>query len=139
MGRTEFTIRATLEEVDGLSRSLADLARPCLPAEKLVGLEIAVAEALNNVVLHGYKGGEGSIGAALVIGGGAVTVEISDQGRRVPEGAFAAAPSLDDLDPLVESGRGIGLIVGLADRLDYASGPDGNRLTLQFDRQGARA
>ena len=36
MSRTEFTIRATLEEVDGLSRSLADLARPCLPAEKLV-------------------------------------------------------------------------------------------------------
>ena len=139
MIRTEFTIRATLEEVDGLSRSLADLARPCLPAEKLVGLEIAVAEALNNVVLHGYKGREGTISAALVIRDAAVTVEIRDRGQRVPEGALAAARSLDDLDPLVESGRGLGLIVGLSDRLDYASGPDGNRLTLEFDRQGAAA
>lgn len=135
MSRTEFIIPATLEEVDGLARGLADLARPCLPAEKLVGLEIAVAEALNNVVLHGYGGAGGTIAAALSLGEKTVTVEIRDRGRRVPEGAFAAAGRLDDLDPLVESGRGLGLIVGLSDRLDYASGPGGNRLTLDFDRQ----
>lgn len=139
MSRTEFTIRATLEEVDGLSRSLADLARPCLPAEKLVGLEIAVAEALNNVVLHGYAQAGGTIAAALDIRDAAVTVEICDRGLRVPEGALAAARSLDDLDPLAESGRGLGLIVGLSDRLDYAAGPEGNRLTLEFDRSGATA
>lgn len=135
MSRTEFIIPATLEEVDRLARGLADLARPCLPAEKLVGLEIAVAEALNNVVLHGYGGAAGTIAAALSLGEKTVTVEIRDRGRRVPEGAFAAAGRLDDLDPLVESGRGLGLIVGLSDRLDYASGPEGNRLTLDFDRQ----
>ena len=39
------------------------------------------------------------------------------------------------MDPLVESGRGLGLMVGLSDRLDYASAPDGNCLTLEFDRQ----
>lgn len=139
MGRTEFTIRATLEEVDGLARSLAGLAAACLPPEKLIGLEIAVVEALNNVVLHGYKGREGTIAAALVIRDAAVSVEIRDRGQPVPEGALAAVRSLDDLDPLAESGRGLGLIVGLSDRLDYASGPDGNRLTLEFDRQGAAA
>ena len=139
MSRTEFTTRATLEDVDGLSRSLADLARACLPAERLVGLEIAVAEALNNVVLHGYKGRDGIISAALVIRETAVTVEIRDRGQRVPEGALAAARSLDDLDPLAESGRGLGLIVGLSDRLDYAAGTEGNRLTLEFDRPGATA
>ena len=135
MSRSEFIIHATLEEVDGLTRSLADLARTCLPAEKLVGLEIAVAEALNNVVLHGYDGREGTISAALTVRDGAVTAEIRDGGRPVPAGAFEAAGSLDDMDPLVESGRGLGLMVGLSDRLDYASAPDGNCLTLEFDRQ----
>ena len=38
----------------------------------------------------------------------------------LPAGAFEAAGSLDDMDPLVESGRGLGLMVGLSDRLDGA-------------------
>lgn len=136
MSRTEFTVRATLEEVDGLARSLAELAGACLPPEKLIGLEIAVVEALNNVVLHGYAGGEGTIAAAITLRDGGVTVEIGDRGRQVPEGLFQATGSVAELDPLAESGRGIGLIVGLSDRLDYASSPEGNRLTLGFDGAG---
>ena len=134
MSRTEFVIRATLEEVDGLARSLADLARACLPPDKAIGLEIVVAEALNNVVLHGYGQAQGIIRAAITLQDGAgATVEIRDRGRPVPAGAFEAG-NLSDLDPLKESGRGIGLIVGLSDRLHYASDPDGNCLTLEFDR-----
>lgn len=136
MSRTEFLIPATLDAADGLTRRLADGARACLPPDRLAGLEIAVAEALNNVVLHGYgaAGATATIGAALAIRGDAVAVEIRDTGRPVPPGAFAAAGSPGEIDPLVESGRGLALIAGLPDRLDYASDPDGNRLTLEFDR-----
>lgn len=134
MSRTEFVIRATLEEVDGLTRSLAELAGACLPPEKIVGLEIALAEALNNIVLHGYgPQGDGTISAAITLKDGGATVEISDRGRQVPPGTFETAADVSELDPLAESGRGTGLIVGLSDRLDYVSGPEGNRLTLRFD------
>jgi|GEM_PF-1150155 len=136
MSRTEFVIRAKLEEIDGLARRLADLAGACLPPEKLIGLEIAVVEALNNVVLHGYGQGDGTISAAITVQDAGVTVEIGDSGRQVPAGIFEAAGSIAGMDPLMESGRGIGLIVALSDRLDYASGPGGNRLTLGFDGPG---
>jgi len=134
MSRTEFVIRATLEEIDSLTRSLAELAGPCLPPEKIVGLEIAVAEALNNIVLHGYgPWGDGTISAAITLQEDGATVEISHRGRQVPPGTFETASSVAELDPLAESGRGTGLIVGLSDRLDYVSAPEGNLLTLRFE------
>lgn len=87
-------------------------------------------------MLHGYGRGEGTISAAISLHGRGVTVEIGDCGGQVPAGLFEAAGSITDMDPLMESGRGIGLIVALSSRIDHSSGPGGNRLTLGFDGPG---
>ena len=114
-------------------RCLAEhLRRRCeaagLEAAAVFDLELAVVEAANNVVDHGFAAGEcGEIEFSISTVDGIVTAILTDNGQAVPDGFFedGAMP-----DPLSPRGRGAGIIRACVDTADYVSLAGRNRLTL---------
>lgn len=130
MEPARFLMPATLEAIDLLAPKVRDAAAAHLPEDRLFALEIALVEALSNIVRHGHPAGEVEI--ALHFGDG-IEVEIVDVGNPIPPGLLEA--EVPD-DPLAESGRGLALIRTCADDLRYERGGGRNRLTLTFRAGG---
>lgn len=127
-------IEARLDRV----RELADAARLAgqeagLGAHALIDLELALVEAANNIVSHGYAGKSGEI--QMIARGSAegMLIELVDTGARIPADWLAAPPhaAMD-----AERGRGLAIINACVDRVDYASEGGYNRLTLFKMREG---
>lgn len=119
---------------------LTDTVRNWIEAEGLgkvlaADLELAVAEAANNIVLHGTHGMEGQIMAVTIcrVPGG-VQIVLADKGHAIPAGMLDTAIPFD---PGAESGRGMGLIAACTDRVDYTATSRGNRLVLFKSVQAA--
>jgi serine/threonine-protein kinase RsbW len=116
--------------------------RACLAAEGLSGhacgtVEIALAEALNNIVDHACRPGErGSIRLTLSIGPGRLICELRDPGG-VMQGLVPPDGTLPDVRgpraSLPEGGFGWSLIHALTARAHYRREGAENRLTLAFD------
>ena len=121
-------VQPTLEDV---ARSTA-LLRTILPAQlgedECYSVEIGLAEALTNVVLHGYAGLEAepfkvrwSVSRRMLL------LEIRDRGRPIPEDRLrSAGPDTFSFDPTVldtlpEGGLGLSLMLAAFDRVDYSS------------------
>jgi serine/threonine-protein kinase RsbW len=104
-----------------------------LDEEGAHGMELAVVELLNNIIIHGHARAEGFIIQVEVDAGAEVVrVRIRDFGAPVPDAAliqdFAFDPA--DMGALPESGMGLMLVRASVDELDYRAGPDGNTMTL---------
>ena len=115
----------------GAVRQLAEAVRKeavlaGLRSEAIVDLELALVEAVNNIVIHGYLDEAGAIELCITRDSG-VRLELRDWGRRIPE---AELKGLERASPLDESGRGIAIIRACVDLLDYRSEEGLNRLTL---------
>ena len=130
-------VQATLEDV---THSMV-LLRTILPAQlgedECHSVEIGLAEALANVVLHGYAGLKAepfkvrwSVSQRLLL------LEILDRGRPIPEDRLrSAGPDTFGFDPTVldalpEGGLGLSLMLAAFDRVDYSSADGVNRLRL---------
>lgn len=91
-------------------------------------LELALVEAGNNIVRHGYgqKGGD-DIGLEITAVAGGVELVLTDRGSPIPQGRLNAIghPEFDS-----ESGRGLALITACTDRIAYTESREGNRLVL---------
>ncbi|MFY9350217.1 MAG: ATP-binding protein [Sphingobium sp.] len=124
-----FTCLARLDCVP----SLADHLRRCcaggaVPDAALIDLELALVEAANNIVIHGYAGrDDGVIEMTVAHDEAAIMLDLWDDGARMPEGQLSACRpfSLD-----AESGRGIGIIQSCIDDIAYNREGDRNHLRL---------
>ncbi len=123
-------IRAALRQVR------RHLAAQGLSDDRLGMVELALAEALNNIAEHAYGGqDEGPVSLLACHDGDGLRVVLRDRGRalpgnRLPDGTL---PTLDTPShALPEGGFGWFLIRDLADRVDYARAGGTNRLILQF-------
>lgn len=99
-------------------------------------IEIALAEALNNVVEHAYAGTPGAIRMEMTHTEGDLQVTLRDKGAALPRLRPPAGhpPALhDERDALPEGGFGWFLIRNLTRGLHYARDAGENRLTLVFD------
>ena len=109
---------------------------------ELFALKLAVDEAVNNVVVHGYKGlAAGDVALVFEADAERLVVTILDRGRAFPP-SNAPPPDLEsDSARRKVGGLGWHLIRSVMDDLDYVSGEDGeNRLTLMKKRaSGARS
>jgi serine/threonine-protein kinase RsbW len=126
----ELAVRALLAEVRGW------LALAGLSEERCGTVEIALAEALNNVVEHGYAGTRGEIALELRHANGALRATLRDNGPPLPRLRLPAGkvPSPDGARAaLPEGGFGWFLIRSLTRELSYARSGTENRLTLVFD------
>jgi serine/threonine-protein kinase RsbW len=131
-----FDIAATLEEVSRFVAFFGTLLPRRMPADQRHGVELAVGEALVNIVKHGRPAAMAPIRIEWVDEGSLLRVSIHDAGHPIPreklEDAAAAAFDLGTcaIESLPEGGMGLPLIHMVFDEVDYVSGADGNRLLL---------
>lgn len=97
-----------------------------LGADALIELELAVVEASNNIVAHGYDGAAGEIEMRALRDAGLI-VELIDTGRPIPVGLLENPPMVD---VEAERGRGLAIIRSCVDRLDYTRAGGANCLRL---------
>lgn len=100
----------------------AALARHLRDPQLLADLDLAITEAVANVVRHAYpqSGGEGPMRVLLRFHPGhSVELEFADQGRGLPaEVARRLHPGAAVPEPGAEGGRGLFILQSLADELD---------------------
>ncbi|MGL4281493.1 MAG: ATP-binding protein [Albidovulum sp.] len=102
-------------------------------------LELALAEVLNNIVLHAYGGGGGGISLSIEVRGGTLHCRICDAGRAFPGGALP--PERPDEDTasqpvLREGGWGCEILRRLTEDLTYEHAGGENRLTFRMAATG---
>lgn len=128
-----FSMAARIDDVDAMGLQLKAAAAPMLSEDRLIAFEIAVIEALTNVVLHALRGvPDATIDIDVSGENGKVQVEIRDHGRPAPPDLFDSVGALDEVDAMAESGRGVALILTCADEVNYQSKDGLNRLSLCF-------
>lgn len=131
----EDTVEATLEATDAATVRLTHLASRFLDEIGLASFEIAVSEAITNIVRHSYgTSRSGVIGVTLDASPQDLTLMLRDQGRAAPPGLFERPAALDRDDPPDprEDGWGIGLLHQCAQSVRYRREAECNVLILTF-------
>ena len=132
-----FTISSTFEEVAVIAERAAVLCAERSAEESGLSdsLRLCLAEALNNVVEHAYRGERGNpIEVALSLGSDGFAARITDQGAEMPDLAPPGPQAMPDglaLEDLPERGFGWMLIRSEVDRLDYRRSGAHNILELE--------
>ncbi len=93
---------------EALSRICAGLRRANLDPSDIENAEIVLAEVLNNVTEHAYRGSEGAVEVALVLRHAEIVCSIRDQGCAMPGEPPIGRPANPEttLDALPEGGFG---------------------------------
>ncbi|MEY8882262.1 ATP-binding protein [Donghicola sp. XS_ASV15] len=123
---TALAVRHTLQEMTG---RLADWAIPSDPR-----VELAVAEAMNNIVEHAYAdnpSGRIQLDVSLIPQG--LSVALSDRGLAMPDGAVPIG-EMPAPETLPEGGWGWSLIHACCDGLHYERTKGANELTMVFQQ-----
>jgi serine/threonine-protein kinase RsbW len=108
-----------------------------LPDDARCRAEIALAEALNNVVEHAYDRAPGRISVTVLLSGGMLTCTIVDRGNPMPDGALPHGhlPEIVPGGDLPEGGFGWHLIRALSHDLAYARVEGRNELSFRLDAE----
>ena len=129
-------MESRLDHVVMVSRAVRALCSTAgLPARECAQVDLAVAEALNNVIRHAYRGEAGHpIEVTFAQEREQLTIEVADEGIPMPEGQ----PVVFDFDPndiarLPEGGMGLFLIHTVMDSVEYRR--LGERNTLAMSRR----
>jgi serine/threonine-protein kinase RsbW len=136
--RVKFTIDSDLDQVCLIGMAVNKL---CLmfsfsPADAY-NMELCVVEAVTNSIKHSYGGEKGKeINVIFSLSSEHLTIDVCDYGivmdSNVLENADLKYPDRKraDVEHIADSGRGIGIMKTLMDNVTYASGKEGNCLTL---------
>lgn len=117
--RLEFPSRA--ENVAFARATVAAFASqldPTLP--EIADISTAVSEAVTNAVVHAYPEGEGPVRIWVRLSGRRVLIEVSDEGRGIPDLA-AARRFGGSTRPEERMGIGLSLIEACMDRFEISS------------------
>ena len=128
------TIHSRVEEIDEARRWVTDRVREAGLGDDPVGaIELALTEALANVIEHSYEGaGDREILVDVEIADDALAVLVRDWGRAFDPGSYAAR----DLDDPGEGGYGVFLMEQLMDNVTREPQADGGTLlTLTKSRK----
>lgn len=129
------TLRADsrLENVELLARAVRGLvAAAGLEGRECARVELAVDEALNNVIRHAYRHEPGHpVELVFTLDERCFTLEVADEGAPMPP---RRAPVLDfdpgDLEHLPEGGMGLFIIHSVMDQVEYRSAGGRNSLVM---------
>jgi len=135
---SELLVPTTLADVAQATQQVRGLLPDWLSASECDAIELALAEALTNIVRHGFGSGSGQpVRLRVRERGGALEVDLWDQGRPIPKDRLSLAdPSTTFLfDPtnlagLPEGGMGLALIKAAFHEVRYGSRDGVNRLHL---------
>lgn len=124
------------EARDALRSVMQALRRAGIDPVRGGEVEIALTEAVNNVIEHAYGDPEaGLVRMNLTLRGGVLVVRLSDTGRPLPEGCLPAGRPANLAVPrrmLPEGGFGWFLIRTLADDVRHERYNGTNTLSLRF-------
>ncbi len=135
MTQHTFHMPNDIQDVDPTVVSLKAVAEGVLEVDALIRLEICVSEALTNIVKHARVNDKSQpIDVLLIAATDNVLVEIYEPVGTEPFDIRDHAPDLSEVDLAAETGRGLGLIMQCADRVDYVPSADRNKLTLSFSK-----
>lgn len=126
--RDELIITSELERIRDARQWLLDRARDQGVTDgDAWAVELALAEALANVIRHGYGGRPGlNIEIALSIGTDRVELEVLDNARPFARDSVAIQP----LDTPRTGGYGLHLIEEVMDTVEYSGDERGGRLRM---------
>ena len=131
-----WTISSDLEAVHAVAQEIRRISEESIGSDGANDVEVAVVEALTNLVKHGYPEAPGDIEIAASGDKGLVIVDIFDTGKTIPEEILARAGSgrfefdPKDVDGLFEGGMGLSIIFMTMDTVDYGSQDGRNRMHL---------
>lgn len=130
-----------LDARSGVSKVVAELRILGVPSSRVDEVQIALTEAVNNVVEHAYAGavpGEVMIQGKLLAE--QLWISITDAGVPYPTGALPAGLPADidvPTEDLPEGGFGWFLIRELASQVQYERNNGSNNLSLCFEIQAS--
>lgn len=133
-----WSISPNLAEIPLMLDAVREMVETVLDLDDAGAVELAVAEALNNIVEHGQLLPTAVIYLDIVADATSdcVTIVIRDPGRPIPptmlDNASASAFDFDpdDLINLPEGGMGLSIICAAMDEVAYETGAGGNQLFL---------
>lgn len=123
----ELKFPARAEHLVDVRKAVMRLARATpLGREQVEDYLTAVDEAVANAIRHGSPQGDGNfVCVTCRRSGDALAVEVQDEGTGFPMPRRAPMPG-----PEAMGGRGLPLMVALADSMEVRSRPQGTRVTL---------
>ncbi|MGZ5179971.1 MAG: ATP-binding protein [Ramlibacter sp.] len=138
MREAELVLQATLADVAPATQQVRQLLPDWLGADECDAIELALAEALTNIVEHGYgRDSNARVRLRLLERPGALEIDVWDQGRPIPPGRLEQADATTtfqfdptDLAGLPEGGMGLALIKSAFHEVRYATRDGVNRLHL---------
>lgn len=126
-----------LEARQAISSTSGRLREAGLPRHRADEIEIALAEAVNNVVEHAYAGREpGLVRILCSLQREHLTIRICDKGASLPQDRLPEGLAVDlcvSKADLPEGGFGWFLIRELTSEICYDRDGEENRLSLRFD------
>jgi serine/threonine-protein kinase RsbW len=127
------TVDSRLDAIDAARRWVTDRVRAVGANDDTVGeIELALTEALANVIEHGYEGDETQkIEVGVTVEGDKLRITVRDWGRQ----ADAADFEQRDLDDPGEGGYGVFLMEQLMDDVSRQPQPDGGTLLILTKRK----
>lgn len=140
MPRLHLILEASLDTVPAAGGALRDL---CLTSGMDAGeaalIELAIVEALQNTIEHGYAGGPGRLELEADVDDQRIQAEIRDTAPPIDLTRVGTPPD-DEMFPLdraslPERGRGLGIIRGVFDQVVFTRSESGNHLVLTRARQ----
>jgi serine/threonine-protein kinase RsbW len=138
MTRARFHMPKDIEQVTEMVGVLKVHLSDHLPDAQLFKAEVAIVEALSNVVEHAETSlPQEPVVIAVTATNEAVTVDIFDPVGAAPFDPREYLVPLSDVDIWAERGRGIGLIHQCSDTIEYGPLDGQNRLALRFHRKAA--
>ena len=140
MDASKLKLPALLENLGNFTMYAADCARLAGFGQKRVSeIELAVEEAVMNIVSHAYAGKEGYAEISCRSADGSLLIELADEGRPFNILDLPDPDVTADIDERKIGGLGVFFIKKLMDDVRYEREGNRNRLTLTVRRPGAEA
>lgn len=127
----EINVRATVDAIEQVAIFLeTSLEKADISMIDSSRIQLAVEEAVTNVVTHGYEGDGGEVTVRCLIDGDLITITIMDSGYPFDPTTIPPADVTADIDHRNIGGLGVHLIRSVMDEVSYQRSGDKNQLTM---------
>jgi len=90
---------------------------------EIADVKTAVSEAVTNAIVHGYEGTRGMVSMRARIDGSALSIEVLDRGKGIPDVQQAMEPFFTTHPEQERSGMGFAVMQTFMDEVDVQSTP----------------
>ena len=135
MSERERTVRvvigAGIDEIPGISAVIEDMMQECtFSDDAILDLQLAVEEAITNIILHGYRGASGEVEVEIQVTEKIAEVHITDHAPPFDPLSVPDPDRVSDLSERHTGGLGIYLMRQVVDEVRYKYVDGKNVLTL---------